>query len=76
MIDFGTQLRRLRTKKGLTQQQVGMACGAKDENAARSMVSNWEKGHGYPPIPKFLVLCKVLKTTPNIITNYVEWRKE
>ncbi|MBQ1628696.1 MAG: helix-turn-helix transcriptional regulator [Treponema sp.] len=53
-MDFNTKLQQLRTKKGLTQEQL-----AEKVCVSRVAVSKWEAGRGYPNLDSLKMLAKV-----------------
>lgn len=58
---FGARIQHLRKLKGLSQKELAKRLG-KDTHSA---VCNWEKGHGQPALPTFVLLCSELGVTPN-----------
>lgn len=56
---FGEVLRRFRKRAGLTQAEVGEACGA-----APQTVSAWERGRGRPSFPACADMARVLEVDP------------
>ena len=63
---YGDHLKMLREGLGLTQRQVGEACGYEGESA-ETTVRHWEKGRSYPPADKLRALAKVLQTNLNVL---------
>ena len=52
-MEFQIRLKELRTSKGLTQKELGIAIGA-----TYSAVSYWEKGINEPKISHLISLCR------------------
>ena len=59
MTEYGEMIRSYRMNAGLTQKQLGMACGY-DESSSDAQVRHWESGRSYPPLEKLRVLAKAL----------------
>lgn len=57
-MDFNEKLQQLRTKHGLTQEQL-----AEKVNVSRVAVSKWEAGRGYPNIDSLKIIAKVFDVT-------------
>lgn len=55
---MGARIRRLRTKAGLTQQELAVQC-----DTAVTQVSRWENDSAEPSITKLRALAKVLGAT-------------
>lgn len=49
MTEYGEMIRAFRKAAGLTQKQLGLACGFDEKNADRN-VRGWEAGKSYPTI--------------------------
>lgn len=58
LYNFSTNLRRLRLKQNLTQEQL-----AEMLNYSKKSISKWESGHALPPSAILLDIAKLLKTT-------------
>lgn len=56
--EFGIRVRVARTRRGLTQAQLGDRLGVK-----RSAVSGWEKGRSAPPQERLYEMANALGTT-------------
>jgi transcriptional regulator with XRE-family HTH domain len=56
---FGTELRKLRLKAGLTQEEVGASAGV-----SREYVSMLEAGKNIPTIDVFMRLCHAVNVYP------------
>jgi transcriptional regulator with XRE-family HTH domain len=62
---FGKELRKLRLKSGLTQEEVAVAAGV-----TREYVSMLEAGKNSPTIEVFIRLCHAVKAYPaEVITG-------
>ena len=57
---YGEKLRSLRLAAGLTQKQLGMACGYDDKNADRN-VRSWEADEMMPRLSMVRALAAALK---------------
>ena len=57
-MDFNVKLQQLRTKKGLTQEQL-----AEKVCVSRVAVSKWESGRGYPNLDSLKMLAKVFEVS-------------
>ena len=66
-VAFGRVLRRLRQKKGLTQEVLGL-----EADLRRTFVSILELGHQQPTLTTILKLAKVLEVKPSKILDLVE----
>ncbi len=66
-VAFGRVLRRLRQKKGLTQEGLGF-----EADLRRTFVSILELGHQQPTLTTILKLAKVLEVRPSKILDLVE----
>lgn len=53
------KIKKARQEAGLTQKQVGLACGY-DEKSAESFARQWERGTRPVPIDKLRALSQVL----------------
>lgn len=53
------KIKQARKEAGLTQKQVGLACGY-DEKSAESFARQWERGTRPVPIDKLRALSQVL----------------
>lgn len=47
--EYGTMIRELRKTAGLTQKELGIACGVDEDNASRK-VRAWERGEYLPTL--------------------------
>ena len=63
-IKIGEYIRKLRTKKSLTQKEMGERL-----NVSFQAVSKWEKGETLPDVSTLLELCDVLGTTVDLLLN-------
>ncbi len=66
-VAFGRVLRRLRQKKGLTQEELGL-----DADLRRTFVGILELGQQQPTLTTILKLAKVLEVKPSRILDLVE----
>ncbi len=66
-VAFGRVLRRLRQKKGLTQEGLGL-----EAELRRTFVSILELGQQQPTLTTILKLAKVLEVKPSKILDLVE----
>ena len=66
-VAFGRVLRRLRKKKGLTQEELGL-----EAELRRTFVSILELGQQQPTLTTILKLAKVLDSKPSKILELVE----
>lgn len=57
---YAEMLRLARKAAGLTQRQVGEACGYTGNSAERT-VQHWESGRSYPPLEKIRALARALR---------------
>lgn len=62
--DYGYKLRTLRIAVGLTQLEVGEACGFIGDTATRT-VQFWERGERLPGIDRIRSLAAVLQVPVN-----------
>ena len=60
MSDFSTNLKKLRRKATLSQDQL-----AERLNVTRQTVSSWERGKSYPDLDMLVQICDALHTTPD-----------
>lgn len=66
-VAFGRVLRRLRQKKGITQEVLGL-----ESDLRRTFVSILELGQQQPTLTTILKLAKVLEVKPSKILDLVE----
>lgn len=66
MIEYGERLKKIRVQAGLTQKEVGEACGY-DGRSAESTVQHWERGRSYPPLDKLRALAKALDVSLDML---------
>lgn len=66
-MDFNTKLQQLRTKKGLTQEQL-----AEKVCVSRVAVSKWEAGRGYPNLDSLKMLAKVFDVSIDALLSSEE----
>ena len=66
-VAFGRVLRRLRRKKGYTQEELGF-----EADLRRTFVSVLELGQQQPSLTTILKLARVLETRPGKILDLVE----
>jgi transcriptional regulator with XRE-family HTH domain len=67
---FAKELRELRTKAGLTQEEVGSRAGV-----SREYVSMLESGKNTPTIDVFIRLCEAIDASPgDVITRLARSR--
>ena len=59
MYPLAAQLRAARIAAGLTQKQLGLACGYIESSAERT-VQHWESGKQSPPLDKLRALADAL----------------
>jgi transcriptional regulator with XRE-family HTH domain len=64
--EYGHRLLYMRLAAGLTQQDVGIACGFTGNTAART-VQHWEHGRRLPSTDRVRALATVLKVHVNQI---------
>lgn len=57
---FVSNLVTARKRRGLTQLELAERSGV-----GRIAIAMYESGKSLPPLPKFMQLCKALRTTPN-----------
>lgn len=55
---FGTRLRQLREKAGLTQDDLGKGLATGGENAGKQVVLGWEKNRHFPKVDQLAAICK------------------
>jgi len=60
MSDFSKNLRRIRKKAQLSQEQL-----AEKLSVTRQTVSSWERGNSYPDLDMLVKLSEILNTDPN-----------
>jgi transcriptional regulator with XRE-family HTH domain len=60
MADFSKNVKRLRTQRDMSQEQLAEKLGV-----ARQTVSSWERGISYPDLPMLEKLAQVLDTDLN-----------
>lgn len=58
-MSYGEMLKELRKTAGLTQRQLGEACGYTGDSAERT-VRHWENNRSYPPVDKVRALAAAL----------------
>lgn len=66
MDTFGGRLRDARERRGLNQSELARLCGVKSS----TVISNWENDSNKPDIDKFVKLCIVLDTSPEVLLDY------
>ena len=59
-IQYGYKLRTMRLAVGLTQKQVGLACGFAEKTAC-TIVRHWEHGKQLPGIDRLRALAAALQ---------------
>lgn len=64
-MSLNDELKMARKAKGLTQDDVAKALGAKN-----TTISNWENGVSRPDVDSLSALCKLYGVTPNDILEY------
>ena len=64
-MSFNEALKKARKAKGLTQDDVAQALGAKN-----TTVSNWENGVSRPDVDTLVSLCRLYGISPNDILEY------
>ena len=62
--EYGYKLKYMRLAAGLTQREVGEACGFTG-NTASSAVQHWENGRRMPSIDRLRPLANALKVPVN-----------
>lgn len=63
-MNFGDNLKKLRTSKGMSQEKL-----AEKVNVSRQSVSKWETGDAYPEMNNLLELCKIFHCKINDLVN-------
>lgn len=63
-MNFGDNLKKLRTSKGMSQEKL-----AEKVNVSRQSVSKWETGDAYPEMNNLLELCKIFHCKINDSVN-------
>lgn len=66
MNTFGGRLKEAREHHGLNQSELARRCGVKSS----TVISNWENDSNKPDIDKFVKLCIVLDTPPEVLLDY------
>ena len=61
---FGDNLKLLRKKKNISQEQLGEKVGV-----SRQSVSKWETGEAYPEMNNILMLCRIFRCNINDLIN-------
>ena len=64
-MSFNEALKKARKAKGLTQDDVAQALGAKN-----TTISNWENGVSRPDVDTLVLLCRLYEISPNNILEY------
>lgn len=64
-MSFNEALKKARKAKGLTQDDVAQALGAKN-----TTISNWENGVSRPDVDTLVLLCRLYEISPNDILEY------
>lgn len=64
-MSFNETLKKARKAKGLTQDDVAQALGAKN-----TTISNWENGVSRPDVDTLVLLCRLYEISPNDILEY------
>lgn len=64
-MSFNEALKKARKAKGLTQDDVAQALGAKN-----TTISNWENGVSRPDVDTLVSLCRLYEISPNDILEY------
>jgi len=62
---LGEEIKRLRERRGLSQEQIAKRLGLKKQS-----ISNWENGNAMPSMDMFLNLVELFNTTPNVLLGY------
>ena len=63
--DLGTQIRRLRAKRQLTQESLAKMIGS----VSRSDISSWERGADYPNEEQISALCKAFEVSRDFLVG-------
>ena len=63
-MNFGENLRTLRRKKNISQEEL-----AGKLNVSRQAVSRWEQGNGYPEMEKMIALSRILDVTLDYLVS-------
>ena len=66
---YGELLKDLRISAGLTQKQLGLACGY-PQSTAENTVQYWEAGTRLPPVMKLRILAEALNVP---VDKVVPW---
>ena len=64
MINYGLKIRAMRLAAGLTQTELGTACGY-PASSARTIVQHWEHGRQMPGIDSLRTIAVVLQVPLN-----------
>lgn len=64
---IGENIRKYRTYKNLTQEQLGQAV-----HKSSSVIANWERSRNAPSVYDIINLCEYFKCTPNDLFGYNE----
>lgn len=65
-MSLGERIKEARKNAKLTQKELGEYCGVKDNT-----VSDWENNKTKPDADTVEIICKITKTEPNTLFNYV-----
>lgn len=65
--DFGDTLKRIRTRAGLSQTELGIRCGINP-----NVISNWEINLNNAPLPRIRIICAELKCSANELLGLPE----
>lgn len=69
-MSLGERIKEARKNAKLTQKELGEYCGVKDNT-----VSDWENNKTKPDADTVEIICKITKTEPNTLFNYVIEKK-
>lgn len=64
---FGERLAKVRQKRGLRQQDVGVGLGTDGVDVSKSVVYGWEKEQHYPRVDQLRQMCQRLGTTADYL---------
>ena len=64
---LGARIRRLREARGMTQDQLALACAMYDRRVDRTHVQRWERDKHIPSVPNFAALARVLGVSMDVL---------
>lgn len=64
---FGSQLKKAREDRQLSQEQLGKGLGTDGRDASKSVVYGWEKDQHYPRVDQLALICSRLGCSADLL---------